>query len=199
MLSRFRQLELVAAAAVNTYLRPQHAKLDLDSSAALFMTDFLIVHPVVVSETMAVDEALRHMRNASIRMLLVRALEEPLFRGIVTASHINGGRVLAFMAANAMRNREEVEVRHIMTPREELHALRYEEVDRSCIGDVIATIKHLGEQHMLVVQRDNDHMLLRGIYSTTDIASSLQVSFEVEPHARTFFELEQAILHHVTV
>lgn len=196
MLSRYRQLDLVAASEVDTYLRPEHPKLDLDSPARLFMTDFLIVHPVVVIESTSVDVALRTMRNASVRMLLVQAVDEPMFRGIVTASHINGGRVLAYMSANGVHERDEVMVKHIMTAREDLHAFRYEEICEACIGDVVATIKHIGEQHMLVVQQDDEHVLLRGIYSTTDIASALRITFDVEPHARTFFELEQAILHH---
>jgi hypothetical protein len=38
--------------------------------------------------------------------------------------------------------------------------------------------------------------IVRGIYSTTDIAEALRIEFDVEPHAKTFFELEQSILHH---
>ena len=158
------------------------------------MTDFMKVHPVVVAELTEVDVALRIMKESHVRLLLVNRDQE--FAGIVSATDINGGKVLAYMASNQIRHRDEVVVRNVMTDKEHIHGLDYEMVRNASIGDVLETIKHLNEQHVLVVEKHNTACSVRGLFSTTDIVRTLRISFDVEPHAKTFFELEQVILQH---
>ncbi|HJN49094.1 MAG: hypothetical protein QGG98_04285 [Pseudomonadales bacterium] len=160
------------------------------------MTDFLTVHPVVVCDSLNVDDALATMKQSYVRLLLVHGHVDETFQGIITASDINGGKVLSYMSTNELQHRSEVEVRHIMTARSDLHAFLYEDLQEACIGDVISTIRNLGEQHVLVMEDSDCKHIVRGIYSTTDIAEALRIEFDVEPHAKTFFELEQSILHH---
>ena len=198
MLSRYRKLEIVELAGAETYLRPEIPLLSLDSSAHLCMTDFLTVHPVVVCEETNVDHALEIMKQSYVRLLLVHGSVDQTFQGIITASDISGGKVLSYMSTNQLQRRQEVEVRHIMTARSDIHAFLYEDLQGACIGDVVLTIKNVGEQHMLVMEESDGRQIVRGMYSTTNIAKALRVKFDVEPHAKTFFELEQAILHHET-
>jgi CBS-domain-containing membrane protein len=195
MTSEFRELEIIDVSQVGTYLEPGTPNLSLHSPATLFMTDFIATHPVVVDETSSINDALNLMKQSYVRLLLV-VTHDLIFKGIITAADISGGKVLSYMSANQIHSREDVRVRNIMTDKNHIHALQYEELEKACIGDVVATIKHLGEQHALVVQFDGDDLMVRGMYSTTNIAQALHIEFDVEPHAKTFFELNQVILHH---
>jgi hypothetical protein len=196
MQSVYRPVETINLGDTKTFVNPQHPKLNMDSPAIHFMTDFLKVHPVVVTDAMEVDEALRIMKESHVRMLLVNHDGE--FSGIVSATDINGGKVLAYMAKNAVSHREEVLVRNVMEDKEHVHGLDFEHIEQSSIGNVLETIKHLNEQHILVVERYLTSCGVRGLFSTTDIVRALQIKFDVEPHAKTFFELEQVILRQVS-
>jgi DeoR family transcriptional regulator, catabolite repression regulator len=196
MLSRYRALPTVNLARVTTFVNPPTPTLSLDSPASAFMTDFLNVHPVVVNCKTNVIEALHLMKRSYVRSLLVTAIDGAGFSGIVTATDINSGKVLAYMASNQVKDRSEVLVEHVMIDKEHIHGLDYEKVAASTIGDILETIKHLSEQHVIVVDKSLSSFSVRGIFSTTNIAKALHIKFDVEPQARTFFELEQVILHH---
>lgn len=192
MQAKFKAVETINLGHTTTFVNPDYPQLDLKSPAVLFMTDFLNVHPVVISESTEVDEALRIMKESHVRLLLVNHEDE--FVGIVSATDINGGKVLAFMARNEISHRNDVLVRHIMADKEHVHGLDFERVEKSSIGSVLETIKNLNEQHVLVVQKHLTSCSVRGLFSTTDIVRALHIKFDVEPHAKTFFELEQVIL-----
>ncbi len=196
MQSRYRSLPTVNLAQVTTFVNPPIPTLTLDSPASVFMTDFLNVHPVVVNCKTSVNEALDLMKRSYVRSLLVTDVDDSGFNGIVTATDINSGKVLAYMASNQIKDRNEVLVEHVMIDKEHIHGLDYEKVATSTIGDILETIKHLSEQHVIVVDKSSDSFSVRGIFSTTNIAKALHIKFDVEPQARTFFELEQVILHH---
>ena len=195
MQSTYRPVETINLGSTMTFVNPHHPKLNLESPAIHFMTDFLAVHPVIVSDYTEVDEALRIMKESHVRLLLVNHEDE--FVGIVSATDINGGKVLAYMGSNQISHRDEVLVRHVMADKEHVHGLDFENVKKSSIGSVLETIKHLNEQHVLVVEKYLTSCGVRGLFSTTDIVRALHIKFDVEPHAKTFFELEQVILRQV--
>ena len=192
----YRALETVNLTHATAFVNPPQPTLSLDSPASIFMTDFFEVHPVVVNRNTSVNEALSLMKRAYVRSLIVTDRNGTGFTGIVTATDINGGKVLAYMSTNEVRDRSEVLVEHVMIDKEHIHGLDYEKVAISSIGDILETIRYLNEQHVIVVDRSLTSYSVRGIFSTTNIAKALQIKFDVEPQARTFFELEQVILHH---
>jgi hypothetical protein len=196
MNTHYCKLPAVNLADTTTLIFPETPTLTLDSPASIFMTDFVKVHPVIVNGKSNVIDALSLMKRAYVRSLLVTDSKDSGFLGIVTATDINGGKVLAYMAENDVHARSDVLVEHVMIDRNHIHGLNFGMVESSSIGDILETIKHLNEQHVLVV----DHLLtsysVRGLFSTTNIAKALHIKFDVEPQARTFFELEQTILHH---
>ncbi len=196
MQTRYRALPTVNLARVTTFVNPPIPTLTLDSPAHIFMTDFLNVHPIVVNGKTNVNDALKLMKQSYVRSLLVTDTGGSGFNGLVTATDINSGKVLAYMATNQVKDRDEVLVEHVMIDKEHIHGLDYEKVASSTIGDILETIKHLNEQHVIVVDKSLSSFSVRGIFSTTNIAKALRIKFDVEPQARTFFELEQVILHH---
>ncbi|MCZ6501829.1 MAG: CBS domain-containing protein, partial [Gammaproteobacteria bacterium] len=94
MQSRYRSLPTVNLAQVTTLVNPPIPTLTLDSPACVFMTDFLSIHPVVVSCKTNVTEARSLMKQSYVRSLLVTDIDGAGFNGIVTATDINGGKVL---------------------------------------------------------------------------------------------------------
>lgn len=196
MNSRYRTLKTVNLANTTAFLIPAVPSLTLDSPASIFMTDFLQIHPVVTDVKCSVADALHLMKRAYVRSLLVTDPQGIGFNGIITATDINGGKVLAYMAANDLHDRQEVLVEHVMIDKNHIHGLDYEKVESSSIGDILETIKHLNEQHVIVVDKLLTSFSVRGLFSTTNIAKALHIKFDVEPQAKTFFELEQVILHH---
>jgi len=195
-MNEYQPLESINLGETTTFVNPSHTVANMNSPALLFMTDFIKVHPVIVPETTEVDVALRIMKESHVRLLLVNRDKE--FSGIVSATDINGGKVLAYMANSQLSRRDEVLVRNVMTDKEHIHGLDFEMLCNASIGDVLETIKHLNEQHVLVVEKYKASCGVRGLFSTTDLVKALRVSFDVEPHAKTFFELEQVIVKQVS-
>ena len=195
MQAHYRTLKTVSLARARTFLEPPTPTLSLQSAATSFMTDFHTIHPITITSSTNINDALNLMKRAYVRMLLVTNSDRSEFMGIVTATDINSGKVLAYMADNFLKDRNEVLVSNIMIDKEHIHGLDYEMVASASIGDILETIKNLGEQHILVVDSSEDAFCIRGIFSTTNIAKALHIKFDVEPQAKTFFELEQAILH----
>ena len=191
-----RVLDSINLVDVTACLNPQSPLLSMQSPARLFMTDFLQVHPVTVTETTSATEALNLMKQAYVRLLLVMNMDENGFLGVVTATQLNGSKVLAAMTTHELSCRDEVLVKQVMIDKVHIHGLDFKQVDKSTIGDVLESIKILSEQHIMVVEYQDDNCVIRGLFSSTNIAKALHITFDIEPQAHSFFELEQVILHH---
>ena len=131
-----------------------------------------------------------------MRTLLVTNQDETRFLDAVMATDLNGSKVFAVMTFKEFTHRDEVLVKYVMINKAHIDGLDFKQADRVSIGDVLELIKRLSEQHIMVVEAQGDDWVIRGMFSTTNIARALHIRFDVEPQARTFFELEQVILHH---
>jgi hypothetical protein len=75
--------------------------------------------------------------------------------------------------------------------------LDLEQVRAAKVGHIVATLKQLGRQHTLVVERsgrsdrsDKNGVRLRGIFSTTQIVRQLGMTIQTDAVANTFAEIE---------
>ena len=68
-------------------------------------------------------------------------------------------------------NRDEVEVKDIMTPTTGLEALRFEDVINARVGDIVETIIYSGRQHAIVTcgSEEAGDVMICGMFSTTQI------------------------------
>ena len=66
---------------------------------------------------------------------------------------------------------------------------------RAEVGDIVATLKDVGRQHALVVDRDplTHEETLRGIFSATQIGRQLGVPILIFEVAHTFAEIESEL------
>ncbi len=155
------------------------------------MTDFLRVPPVTAQPEELVSEAEARMIRRGVRSVLVTHVNDELV-GILTATDILGEKLVQVARDRGISARE-VRVADLMTPASTMDALRLDEVMRATVADVIATLQHLGRQHALVVDSASDTPVVRGIFSSTQIARQLGEELPVHVKARTFAEIEAAL------
>jgi len=182
---------LPAGATVRRRLGAPPARVALDAPARAVMTDLTEVDAVSIAPDRTLDAALERMKAAGVRLLFVTDAVDALV-GVITATDIAGEKPVRFQHQTGA-DRREVLVRDIMTPLELLEALRFDDVERACVGDVLATLRHLGRQHALVVERDRAGERVRGLFSTSRLAAQLGVRVEVGETAHTFAQIESAL------
>jgi len=73
----------------------------------------------------------------------------------------------------------------------------FQDISHSQVGDIVKTLTQAGRQHALVTeQREGDQgVLIRGIFSTSQISRQMGITIEPTEKAQTFMELETAIAH----
>lgn len=188
----FKELKSVPMAntqqlRVNEMVEP----LDLSSPAIFVMTDFTRRSPKIIDEDTSVDEALLIMRKSHNKSKLV-VTKNLTMLGIVNMADLLSRKVL--MAANKKGiSRQDVTVNDLMVKLTDLHAVRYEKIVQSCIGDVLTTMRAFGEQHLLVLDGENN---LRGMISAVDISRSLHIPLDISVTAHSFKDVFNVIHEH---
>ena len=168
-------------------------RVRLDSPALMAMTDLRQVPAATIDGDAPADVANRFMMRRGVRLLLVTD-EYRHVLGLITATDILGERPVQFAIHRGVR-REDILVRDVMTPREKLEVLLYDEVATAEVGHIVATLKAAGRQHALVADPgpEGAGQLVRGIFSLSQIARQLGVAISSSEVAHTFAEIEAAI------
>ncbi|TDN49921.1 CBS domain protein [Azoarcus indigens] len=171
----------------------EEGRVHLDSPAIEVMTDLKRIPAASLAAAESHEEALRVMQMRGVRLLLVVDGSDMVV-GVVTAADLLGERPLRAAREQGLR-RGEVMVARVMTPLSAMDAVRYEDVLRAEVGDVIATLGRSGRQHALVIEiMLEGRVSVRGIFSRTQIARQLRVALpEGTEIARNFAEIEAAI------
>lgn len=166
----------------------QPTQLNLDSPAAWVTTDFTRRAPLVIEEDVKIDDAMYMMKKAHVKAKLVVDAQNR-FLGIVGLRDLQSHKVL--MAATRRQvPREDVTVHDVMTDKSHLHGFNYNELEGATIGDVLFTLKELGEQHVLLLDKDHS---LRGMISAADIARALHIPLDIAQRAHSFAEVFQVL------
>ena len=187
---RFNRLQPGVGYAQPTQAVPD--KVTLDDGAISVMTDLTRVTAIIILPGDTVDEAHRRMIQRGVRLLLVVDQDRKVV-GLLTASDILGEKPVLAASGRGLR-RQEVMVRDVMTPQENLEVLDMADVRAAKVGHIVATLKKAGRQHAVVVERDvRDHQLVRGLFSATQVARQLGVTIQASEVARTFSEIEATL------
>ncbi len=168
-------------------------RVRLAEPATTVMTDLRQVTAVTINDNLSIEAAEKRMRQRGVRMLLVTDEDEAVI-GLITSTDLQGERPVQHIQQYG-GTRSEVLVSHIMTPRERMDVLCMPDVERAKVGDVIATLRHAGRQHALVVEEvnpDGGHEL-RGIFSASQIARQLDLEIDTTKVAETFAEIESLL------
>ena len=156
------------------------------------MTDLARVAAVTIEPSASVLAANEYMIARAVRSLFVTA-GEGIMLGLVTTSDILGERPVRISHERGVR-RNELVVADVMTPIDDIVAMRMEDVRSAKVGHIVASLKAAGRHHELVAeQHANGHARIRGIFSASQIARQLGIPLEIAELARTFAEIEQAL------
>ncbi len=192
-----REAKAVAGAIYRLRSQVSGARVQADSQATEVMTDLRNVAAVVTRGAATVNDAHQAMIAHGVRALFV-VDEQSMVLGIITATDILGEKPVQFSQQRGARH-DAILVRDLMTPADLLEAMSFEEVLQARVGDIVATLRHAGRQHALVIESapagaTSPILFVRGMFSLTQIARQLglppQTGHEV---ARTFAEIETAI------
>jgi CBS domain-containing protein len=170
-------------------------EVELDSPAVLTMTDLRQVSAQTVEPNLSIDEALTRMKEGGVRLLFVTNPQGNVL-GLITSTDIQGEKPLQFLKESHVR-REEILVRDIMTPVEQLEVMLLADVMKACVGDIVETLRRCGRGHALVIAEDPHRhgLAIRGLFSVTQISRQLGVAIETVEVATTFAELGAALAH----
>ncbi len=177
-----------------TCLQPSsYSPVKLDTPAIDVMTDFLTVSPASIPADASLALANTTMIARGVRLLLVTNAEHAIL-GIVTSRDTMGERPITHIHDRGGKHNE-LRVADVMTPHAQLSALQITDVLHADVGHILQTLRHLGRQHVLVVERDaqTGKDRVRGIFSATAIGRRLGVPVQIFEVANTFAEIEAAL------
>lgn len=170
----------------------QAGTLNLDTPAYLVATFFSGRSPLCIEPNTDLDTAAMIMKRMHVRLALVSSDDHNLL-GVIDSRTLESRKVLSEAFEKGL-SRQDLSVRDIMTPTTKLAALRKADVLKSTIGDVLTTLQHQGNQHILVVDTTTQQIL--GIISAGDIARVLQVPVDIRHRASSFQDVFNSLYCH---
>lgn len=193
MLSDFHPLPrhaLDSGAGLVRTERGRYRQTRLNDPAIEVMTDLRVVTPVTVTPDTPIHIAHEQMMHRGVRLLFVVDANATLL-GLVTAFDILGEKPMQQIERTGGR-REDIRARDIMTPHDQLEVLTLADVLGAKVGHIVATLKACGRQHALVVDREerSGWQMVRGIFSSTQIARQVGMEISISRKAETFAEIE---------
>jgi CBS domain-containing protein len=186
-LSTFRLAEGTAIAPASPWYA---APVTLDSPALDVMTDLTKVKAATISSDRTLGQAEQAMIHQGVRMLFV-VDEMPLLQGLITSTDLRGERQMSVGQARQLRF-DEMRVADVMTALTLLDAIPYERLGHASVGNLVATLRDVGRNHLLVVERGSPPRI-RGVVSRSQIERQLGRPIEVSEVPTNFAEVVQAL------
>lgn len=189
-MNEFRELPTKAINDISLIQRPlARAEITFDDPASEVLTDFEKQMPLMLEQSTTVDEARELMRKSHEKLKLVIDSQES-FRGVISLSDLLSHKVMSATEKTGLPRRD-LSVAHVMTPRSALHAIDIADFTNARVGDVLATMKKYGDQHMLVV--DMRQRCIRGIASADEIARRMRIPNDISERANSFSDIYTAV------
>ena len=178
---------LAARARVSQPASP--GRVGLDDPAFSVMTDLREVPAATTTPDELVDRAHAVMIQRGVRLLFVLDREGEL-SGVITATDILGEKPMRLVQGRGVHHKELL-VTDLMTPAAQLEALPIQDVSQMRVGHIVATLKAVRRQHVLVAEEGGARV--RGLFSATQIARQLGVQLQTFEVAQTFADIEAAL------
>jgi CBS-domain-containing membrane protein len=179
------------------HARPSAAKARPTDPATTVMTDFTQSPVFSINHEVQIDQALEYMKAVGVRLLFVLNDDSQLI-GLVTTTDIQGERPARYMlSVDATRHttRADVLVKHIMSSLGDWIVLDYRDVQKAPISRIVATFTSAGMRHLVVTDTGPSGMAVRGVISATRVEQALGIQLDIVRRARTFAEIESAVVH----
>ncbi len=164
-------------------------RVSLDDPALSVMTDLRDVRAVTITPEETADQAHASMVRRGLRLLFVLDRERAV-TGVITATDLLGEKPVRFMQERRVTHAD-ILVRDLMTGATQIETLAFAEVAQMRVGHVVATLKAVRRQHLMV--SEDGGRRIRGLFSATQVARQLGVQLQTFEIARTFAEVEAAL------
>lgn len=166
-----------------------YAPVTSDSPALEVMTDLTTVKAATIRPDATLPQAEQAMIYQGVRMLfVVDAL--PALEGLITTTDLRGERQMRVVHERGLHF-DEMRVADVMTPLAMLDAIDLAAMRSATVGNLIATLKRFGRNHLLVVE--STPRRVRGVVSRAQIERQLGQAIDITPIAGNFSEVERAL------
>ncbi|MGB5259923.1 MAG: CBS domain-containing protein [Gammaproteobacteria bacterium] len=141
-----------------------------EDPAISVMTDFSEVTPVTIEPGLSIDLALRKMKEAGVRLLLMTDREDNI-TGIITSYDIQGDWPLRLVQEQGIAHAD-IRVQMLMTPLDEVMAMDIITVRGARVGHIINTLRDNESKYTLVIETDrgSGEQVIRGLFSIAYIS-----------------------------
>lgn len=162
----------------------------LDDPANVVMTDLKKISAVTIAGKAPIEAADARMKHRGVRLLLVVNDEDNVV-GLITSTDLHGAKPIQHIQKHG-GTYHDILVQDIMTHQEKLEVICMDDVNRTRVGNIVATLKQAGRSHALVVDRheSENKQVIRGIISASQIARQLDMDIPTTEIAKTFAEIE---------
>ena len=164
-------------------------RVSLDDPALSVMTDFTLTPAATTFPDEAADRAHALMLERGVRLLFALDRDGSL-AGVITATDILGDKHMRVMQAHGVRHGE-LRVLDLMTDVRQLEALPYSDVTQMRVGHIVATLRNVRRQHVMVSEQEG--RVVRGLISASRVARQLGLNLDTVEIARTFADVEAAL------
>jgi predicted transcriptional regulator len=154
----------------------EYPRVSGDDPAELLVTDFKVNKVRTIQADADMDTINDAMNTYGVRLLFVVDSND-VFIGLVTATDLLGRRPVRLVTERGC-SREDITARDLMTPVEQLEAVRCSDVEHSKVADVVETMQEVNRQHILVLE-NSDQPTIRGLLSMSQISKQLGVAVSV--------------------
>ena len=165
-----------------------------DSPALEVMTDLTKVKAATVHPDQTLRQAEQTMIYQGVRMLFV-VNEMPVLQGLITSADLHSERQMSLVHSRHLRF-DEVRVADVMAALSMLDAIALDSMRIATVSNLVATLRSLGRNHLLVVQAGTAGAAqqVRGVISRAQIERQLGQPVEVaEELAGNFAEVVRAL------
>lgn len=188
----YSPLTLVAVASGARLAHPSAPRrVTLDDPAFAVMTDLREVAAATTQPEESIETAHAVMIRRSVRLLFVTD-PRGLVVGVITATDLLGEKPMRFMQSHDVTHAE-VLVGDVMTAADRLDAVPFRDVAQMLVGHVVATLKSVRRQHLLVAEDEGRRV--RGLFSASQVARQLGMEVQTFEVAQTFADIEAALAH----
>lgn len=187
----YAPLKLTLLPAGSRVAEPQPPeRVTLDDPAFAVMTDLREVSAVTTRLEESMHDAHALMLQRRVRLLFVLDAGGTL-AGVITATDLLGEKPMRFMQSRGVAHGE-ITVGDIMTPAAVLEAMPLQDVSQMRVGHIVATLKAVRRQHLMVAEDDGRRV--RGLFSASQVARQLGVELTTFEVARSFADIEAALV-----
>ncbi len=163
----------------------------LDDAAIDILIDFTVATPITIGADRSMVEARRMMEDSHNAICLVTDDSECIL-GIIALQDIIGSKPVKILN-EARIERKELKVKHIMISVAELEALDFDALTDVKVGHIIATLHEIQQHYILVSEKTDEQIELRGIFIDSQISKQLGVSIRSNAQHLSVAELQHKL------